>query len=164
MALSQSTQAGCRIPLTQGRWALVDPVDYLRLRRFRWYYSKNGYASRKVNEALGGGVRRETCVYMHRQVLGIHDQPWRPGMLVVDHVNRDKLDNRRVNLRLVSHPTNMRNQDPRGKSGVVGVRQVNSGRWVARVHVNYRQIHIGRFDTLEEATEARRLFMVSLGE
>jgi hypothetical protein len=167
MAPPKFTLGPCVIPLTRGKYALVDAADYRRLLAHRWYFQGSGYAARRITRAVAPGVVRQWVVYMHREVLGLPEQPlrvWRRGDLVVDHINRDKLDNRRSNLRLVSHPTNMRNQDARGRSGFVGVRQTPNGRWIARVHVMYKQVHIGRFDTLEEAVEARRQYMEMLGE
>lgn len=72
-------------------WALVDEGDFATLSAVRWSLNGSGYA-------MG------TLGLMHRVILGLTR-----GEGEVDHVNRDKLDNRRSNLRLVSHSENVRN-------------------------------------------------------
>ena len=80
-----------RIPLTQGKFALVDDADYAWLSKFRWHAhkDKNGvlwYAERNDR------TRKPKLVKMHREILNT------PKGLVVDHRNCDGLDNRRVNI------------------------------------------------------------------
>ena len=162
MAPRKSTPAARRIPLTQGRYALVDAADYPWLTRWRWCYSPNGYALRTLRTRFGNGLFHERHVYMHRQVLEVHERLWHIGDLVVDHINRNKLDNRRTNLRLITHPANMRNLNGRGPSGIAGVRQRESGRWQARVVVLYREVHLGTYDTFEEAVAARLRYVTDL--
>jgi hypothetical protein len=78
----------------------------------------------------------------------------------VDHVNRDRADNRWANLRLATQSENSANQGLRtnNKSGIRGVSWDKKKRnWVAMITVNYKQKRLGNFATLEEAAEARRL-------
>jgi hypothetical protein len=87
---------------------------------------------------------------MHREVLGLAADDSR----VVDHVNRDRLDNRRSNLRLLSAAENAQNQGPaRGStSRFRGVHWCASRRkWVARVKIDGRHRNLGRFDDELEA-------------
>lgn len=77
----------------------------------------------------------------------------------IDHINGDRLDNRAANLRVVQHSENMRNQRIRSnnKSGVCGVFWCNTAsRWSANIKVNGRNKTLGHFDTIDEATRARR--------
>lgn len=77
-------------------WAVVDYEDALRVAVYRWHRNSNGYAARPAGQGR--------IVLMHRQLLGLS-----PGDGVeVDHVNRDKLDNRRENLRAGTHAENAR--------------------------------------------------------
>lgn len=72
----------------------------------------------------------------------------------LDHINGDKTDNRLSNLRVVSHRENIRNSKARSNSttGLKGVRRTaNPNRWRAGVKVADRHIHLGYFDTPEEA-------------
>jgi len=143
------------IPLTQGKVAIVDDEDFERLSQYKWCYATVGYAVRfeQVN-----GKRRG--VFMHRQIM----QP--PKDLEVDHINGDKLDNRRSNLRIVTRQQNRFNERPRkGTSskykGVSWYKQTR--RWEAYIKINGKKKRIGYFnDEIEAALAydraARELF------
>lgn len=79
-----------------------------------------------------------------------------PANKVVDHINRNPLDNRLENLRCVSIGDNVRNSKvlKNSISGVKGVRY-RYGRYQARITINGKTISLGHFDTLEEAKNAR---------
>ena len=79
-----------------GKFAKVDTADYSLVSRYSWYY-RDGYAVSKIN-------RRE--VRMHRMILNETD----PERLV-DHVNRNRLDNRRANLRVYTPKQNANNRE-----------------------------------------------------
>jgi transposase len=81
------------IPLTEGFYAYVDAADFEQLNQYRWY-TFNGYAARSEN-----GKR----IYMHRHIM---DPP--QGM-VVDHINHNRYDNTRANLRNVTQGENIHN-------------------------------------------------------
>lgn len=79
--------------------------------------------------------------------------------LVIDHVNSNGLDNRLINLRLVSHSLNQRNQVMRREnaSGVTGVyRCRKTGKWTGQITVNGRHLSIGAHVLLEDAASARK--------
>lgn len=82
----------------------------------------------------------------------------------IDHINRNKSDNRIENLRRCSHSTNQINTNDRNSSsGVRGVRQVDkTGRWMARIYKDGKEIRVGTFATLEEASVAYREKMKEL--
>lgn len=95
------------------------------------------------------GVRPGVAVLLHRWLLGILDA----GRTVLgDHVNGDKLDNRRTNLRVVSPAESSGNVRGRGSSGARGVYPCR-GRWQARGKRDRRSVHLGTYDTVEEAAE-----------
>lgn len=72
----------------------------------------------------------------------------------VDHANGDGLDCRRSNLRVASHAENVRNARSRkGTSKFKGV-SFSKGGWRAALRVNYKTVHLGRFETEEEAAVA----------
>ncbi|MFJ8262703.1 HNH endonuclease [Rummeliibacillus sp. NPDC094406] len=90
-----------------------------------------------------------------------------PNGMVVDHINRNKLDNRQENLRIITQSQNMQNVRGRNTSisGLRGVsieRLQEKIRWRARLKVNGKEMHLGTFDTKEEAErvviEARKKF------
>lgn len=81
---------------------------------------------------------------------------WTPK---VDHINRNKLDNRRENLRIVTRKTNSYNLPvcKRNTSGVRGVSwHKTRGKWRAHIYKDYKQIHLGVFTTFEDAIAARQ--------
>ena len=123
---------------SEGRIGIVDD-DMRHLSLERWYLTSHGYMVSKHKN------------YLHHAVIG---KP--PAGLVVDHLNRNKLDNRRANLRFVSTSTNVSNCAVRSnsKSGIKGVRK-HRRKWVAEGCINYKTIYLGIFDTPQEAQEAR---------
>ncbi len=136
-----------RITLTQGKSTMVDDADYWWLLKFRWYYSgTTGYAYSTAN---GKKVR------MHQLLL-----PCVAG-LMADHINRNKLDNRRVNLRLVNKSDNNRNKTQHNNtSGFIGVtRHTSNSVWVAQASLNNRNYYIGCYPTPEQAAAARTDFL-----
>lgn len=138
------------IKLSQGKVALVDAADFEYLNQWKWSYSC-GYAQR-ADEA---GKK----VYMHRQLLNC------PAELFVDHVNRNKTDNRRCNLRIATRAQNTYNAKvPRhNTSGLIGVNWDKAkNKWRAYCSVNNKSITIGRFTCKQTAIEARDAYIKNL--
>lgn len=140
-----------QIPLNNRKnepiFALVDDCDYKELSQYNWHKTKSGYASRYV----GGGRNNRVCIYMHRQIM----DP--PKDMVVDHKNRNTLDNTRGNLRITNQSRNMQNARPRNKatSRYKGVHW-NSyhGLWSANIQANNRKVYLGRYVTQKDAALA----------
>lgn len=132
------------IPLTRGKFAKVDYDDVDRLATMGDWHFSNGYALHNV-------PGRTSQVRMHRVIMDAPDDKQ------IDHINGDKLDNRRENLRLATNAENQRNTKRRSDntSGYKGVWQITNGRWRARLAVDGRDIHLGYFDTAEEAAAVR---------
>jgi HNH endonuclease len=125
-----------------GRSALVDASDVAFLSQFKWFVSVQGYPSARVNKQT---------VTMHRLLLGEN------GRLSVDHFNRNKLDNRRANLRWVTCAANIANTGVRRNcvSGFKGVRQARKGgMWHAQIRVRGRGQFLGAFTSPEQAAQA----------
>lgn len=142
------------IPLTRGQSALVSDADYDWLNQWRWLVVGPGYAGR-----FEGPKGAHRMVYMHRAVLDAQ-----PGQRV-DHINGDRLDNRRENLRLVSGSQNQQNRRlaSHSTSGYKGVCWHRGTRkWHTRITVNRKRIHLGYYEDLETAAlvydAAARLF------
>jgi len=98
---------------------------------------------------------KPTLVLLHRVLLG---KP--PVGQVTDHINGDKLDNRRENLRFCSSQQNQINRKNLNKNNTSGVRGVtwNAARqkWQVRLFINGINLYLGSFKTLTEAEEVRR--------
>lgn len=133
------------IPLTKGAYAIVDDESLALISPYRWRLNDKGYAVANTRRADG----HRTVISMHRLVMGLSI-----GGPEVDHKNRDRLDNRRANLRICEFGGNQRNRGiPKSnKSGLKGV-SWHRGAWVAQIKVNYRCLHLGRYPTKEEAHE-----------
>lgn len=130
------------MPLDTLKQLLYDPEDAHLLEPYIWRMSR-GYASRIVN--IGG---KRVRVYAHRIIAGagVGD--------IVDHINGNPSDNRRANLRIVSHMINMQNRrmHRNNKSGYRGVYyDAWSRKWVAQVRANGKRINLGRFSSAAEA-------------
>jgi len=143
-----------RIPLrrrdgTVRAYALVDDADLSLVAPYRWYLSHGGYAVRETHPDPATPKYR-IQVFVHRSVMGLQ-----PGdVQIADHINGDRLDNRRSNLRLASAEVNAQNRLPnrRSMSGVRGVGwHARLGKWQASTHVNGRTIYLGVYETKEEA-------------
>jgi len=148
---------GRLLPLSQGQLAIVNDEDFEELSKHKWsaYWDKKAkafYAGRHLNEEIGRPVQ-----YLHRQVLNL--QPRGGGC--VDHINHNTLDNRRSNLRLTTNRGNHENRKKHSIHGI-GIRKLDSGRFVARTWVGKKNVYIGSFDTKEEAVSARKLFMETI--
>jgi len=133
------------IQLYGGAETLVDDSDFEWLSTFKWHNS-HGYARTWLTL---DGVR--TSRTMHQLLMP------RVAGKYTDHINRNKLDNRRVNLRLVTRSENNRNAGlPRhNTTGVKGVVKLSNNRWMAQIDFNERHYYIGVYATIELATAAR---------
>lgn len=120
-------------------YALVDAEDHSRLAGYRWHLTGKKYGH--VARWEPGHLR----VYLHHQVLGV--------VTLLDHVNRNALDNRKENLRRATNAENAQNQDSRGgASRFRGVTWDRSrGKWRAQCVVDGKCHNLGRYDSEEEA-------------
>jgi hypothetical protein len=92
-------------------------------------------------------------ILMHRLIMGLPDQ------LEVDHINGNRLDNRKENLRLVTPKQQAMNRtaDSGSTSDRVGVSwKKGRDKWHAQISVNQKKIHIGYYETEQDAIEARK--------
>jgi len=141
-----------RIPLTRGKYAIVDPDDFERLSAHKWHAFKSKhtfYAERAVR--VEGG--RQVIIKMHREILKVPD-----GMLL-DHINHNGLDNRKANLRPATSAENNRNRRKSIKrkchSKFKGVSwNVDQKKWSARICFNSDMKFIGYFNDEMEAAKA----------
>ena len=125
----------------------VDLDKVGELKQFKIYIRKQGgdtwYAAISIN-----GKK----ILLHRYLMGVHEEEYSIKK-VVDHINGDKLDDRIQNLRVCEHKDNMKNIRKGNK--VIGVSQLKNGKWAARIMHNYKGMHLGYFDTEQEAVIAR---------
>jgi hypothetical protein len=127
-----------QIKLTKNKVAQVSDEDYSKISKRRWQYHSKGYA-------ISGGD------LMHRVIMEVKKGQY------VDHVNGNKLDNRRENLRVCTlSQNNMNRKGYNGKtSKYKGVsRHKQTGKWIACITVKKKQTYIGLFVTQEDAALA----------
>lgn len=145
-----------RIALSKQGWknkgkyfALVDDSDYEWLSKWRWYRTTGGYAQRNGNHNHRGHV----VVSMHTAIMDT------PKGMEVDHINRDKLDNQRSNLRVVGRSENSHNR-PKQSNNTSGHRGVFwagwANMWRVLIKVRGKAIHIGYYKNINDAVVARK--------
>lgn len=123
------------IELTQGKRAIIDDEDYELVSKYKWHFDGR-YAAHKGRKKI----------YMHRLIMG-------KSPLDVDHINRDKLDNRRKNLRFCTRSQNLLNKKVKG----VYSSKLHSN-WEVRVGSKY----YGQFASRKEALGIRKKIVSEL--
>ena len=138
-----------QIPLSQGKFALVDDDDYERIIQIgRWCVARR-YAVRV--EKKGYRKQKQHTVYMHRIILNAQKGTQ------IDHVNGNGLDNRKCNLRICTPLENSRNKgvSKNNKSGFKGVSWFKlNGKWRAYIDVDGKKVYLGFFNCSIKAAKA----------
>ena len=126
---------------------VFDLEDYDKLKEYTWCRRMPGYASctRKVDGRI-------IAIIAARLIMDVTDKN-----LEVDHIDGNTSNNRKSNLRVVSHLENMQNKKiyKNNTSGTTGVSQLRNGKWKARIMVNGNEMWLGTFETKEEAVYVR---------
>jgi len=141
-----------RIPLTQGKYAIVDPEDYERLSKHKWYVQRTKQMFYALRRAKGHERAKGQVVWMHRYIL-----PTPEGMCT-DHINNNGLDNRKTNLRLATPAQNARNRRKmavKTSSKYKGVSyHAGQRKWCAAIRVNGQYKYFGLFQNEIDAAKA----------
>lgn len=131
---------------------LVDDSDFERLNQFHWFaqWDPNTKTYRAVRMPYING--RRILVIMAREIMG------NPTGKIVDHINKDTLDNRRSNLRICSNQQNSFNSRTQSNntSGQTGVHWRSSrSRWVVDFRISGKSRRLGSYKTKEDAIKRR---------
>lgn len=124
--------------------AIIDFVDWNSIKQYCWF------------ESVGGYIEANVCgktVKMQRMIMNP------PKDMVVDHINGDKHDNRKCNLRIVTQSENNMNKcmQSNNKSGTVGVYYDKSAqKWRASIVIKGNKIDLGRFVNKQDAIDVRK--------
>lgn len=127
-----------------------DLEDYDKIKDYCWHITRYGYV------ASTDRFNNFKSVRLHRLVMGNPDESYD-----VDHIHGElsRNDNRKSNLRIVTRSQNQMNVSlcKNNTSGVTGVNfNKSSGKWSARIGLNYKRIQLGLFDNFEDAVAARK--------
>jgi len=132
--------------LNEERGIKVSKQDKEFLGKSTFTINAHGYPTAKIKGEM---------VYLHDLVMGTK----KAKGFVVDHINKNKLDNRIENLRITTQRLNQYNRRvlPQNTSGIIGVRfNEQIKKWTAVITVNKKSKHLGSFSTVDEAVKARQ--------
>ena len=135
------------IQLTRDKKAIIDNSDK-HLKNFKWQCMADGYARRSFR--MNGKMM---IVWLHHAIMGY------PLFGVVDHIDNNKLNNRRKNLRIISARENTLNQ-LRKKAGKLTSKfngaswHKASNSWIAQITIGKRKVHLGCYKNESDAAES----------
>ena len=127
---------------------LYDFEDFNQIKHYSWYIDDKGYV-KALNKVPATTIRN--VIYLHRLIMKAL-----PGQ-IVDHINGNKLDNRKANLRFVDLSQNGMNKitAKNNKSGFRGVCwSSRNKKWRATININKKHIHLGHFESKHDAVVA----------
>lgn len=119
-----------------------DKEDYDKIKDFTWRKTVNGYIESR---------NKYRFITLHSLIMP-HDNEH-----VIDHINHNRLDNRKSNLRICTQQENIFNtmRTPGKNSNHIGVTQAPSSKWVARIKKDNKGIYLGSYEKYEDAVKAR---------
>lgn len=127
----------------------IDKEDMEKCSKLTWHYAKNK-DSKYIQTRIKGKM-----IKLHRYIMNMNN-----SNLVVDHINRNPLDNRKSNLRICSYKENSFNKSIRvdNTSGIPGISfHKTNKKWRAKIKYNNLTIHLGYFEDISEALINRRV-------
>ena len=127
--------------------AFIDVEDVERCRPHKWMITEMMGNSQYVKSVIN-----HKHVSLHRFVMQYD------GNQVIDHINRNGLDNRKANLRIVTPSENSSNSKTRSQTGEKNIYRKNN-RFQVQIIRNYMNVYTETFDTLQEAIVARDRFL-----
>lgn len=122
---------------------IIDAEDIDKVKNYKWYTSYNYCVTKSINSICGTDISNV--------IFNDYENKY-------DHINHNRLDNRKINLRPVTSHQNAMNMGKKitNTSGVTGVRQDHdSSKWAARITYNYKDKWLGSYNTFDEAVKAR---------
>lgn len=130
------------------KYFIFDKEDYDKIKKFTWYES-NGYAMTK------GNVDCSINTQAHKIIMDDIQNNF-----IIDHINRDRLDNRKENLRQVNYNENAWNSTIKSNNttGIIGVwidKRCTKHPYKAEIKYNNKKIFLGCFSSMEEAIKTR---------
>jgi hypothetical protein len=140
------------IPLTRGKFVMVDDEDYEYLNQWKWYATKSHitfYAERQQRLNPGIQPQKQKNIKMHRLIMNTSQN------MQVDHIDHNGLNNQKSNLRNCTLSQNARNRKARGKSKYLGVYFYGENLFRADIRPSeHKTIHLGLFKSEIDAARA----------
>ena len=134
------------LQLPQNRYTTIDDDDYEKINKWKWRTNEYGYAFRTAKRN-----GKKQILFLHREILGLKKGDGK----IIDHKNRNTLDNRKCNLRICNRSQNRMNSKAKSIIGYKGVSwHVSSKKWLARIEKNKTSIRIGMFNNPKDAAKA----------
>lgn len=127
--------------LIKDKIALVDNEDYEKVSKYTWYLDKDGYAI-----AVPWIDNKSNNIKMHQIIAG------REKGLVIDHINHDKLDNRKENLRHITRQANAMHM--KKQRGIYWNEKRKT--YIVQIRINAKTIHLGCRKNKEDAIKLRK--------
>lgn len=140
------------VGLTQNKYTIIDTEDLYLFGKYRWFLSNSN------------GMYARTNLPGTNKQIRMHNLLFQEGTLV-DHINRNSLDNRRTNLRKATSEINNLNVKPRSSSGYLGVYVRNNRKQVkyeAKIYHRGKRIQFGVFEDPKEAAKVVNEFREKL--
>ena len=143
-----------KIQLSKGKYALVDDADFEWLNQWHWHYQSSGYAVRTIYvKGSGRKNQKNDYVLMHRLINNT------PIGYDTDHIDRDKLNNQRHNLRTADRSLNginkgLQSNNTSGHKGVTWFKRL--GIWQVYINKDGKRINLGYYPQLKDAVRARQ--------
>ena len=125
---------------------LLDIEDIPKVQKYHWRLNEKGYVI--------ASIKGHKTIRIHNLIL---ERDTSNQKITCDHINRNKLDNRKENLRIISHLENNLNTDRIEKGNGYCFRN-DRNRWMAYIKKDNKMKTIGYFNTEEEAKQARSLY------
>lgn len=126
--------------------AIIDKEDVDKVKCYKWRWSKS------TSMVLTGNGQTNVAIPLHRLITNC------PKGKYVDHINMDRLDNRKCNLRICTNQENQFNKT-KTKANTSGFKGVwfdkARNKWASEIKLNYKKIFIGRFDDFNKACYSR---------
>lgn len=124
---------------------IIDLIDVEKCSSIKWGISSDNYCTAKI---------KEKTILIHRFLLDLDDT----NLLVPDHKDGNKLNNRRNNLRIATYSQNNMNAGIRSNntSGYNGISKTEEGYWHTYIAINGKRINLGWFEDINDAIKARK--------
>lgn len=146
------------IKLTKNQFTIISPLDTYICQGVNWqagYDSHiNGYYARRTI----GSKKNKKTIRLHRFILENYLKKELKSKEIIDHINNFSLDNRRINLRVVSNRQNTQNKKKKTSSKYIGVCWVKEkNKWRADIRIEGRGRHISYFLSEINAAKAYQM-------